>query len=450
MIEELFPNANFRVAGNHKGMQTIYGDDTGNLKYPSTFNRKIQMIDNYARNIISHSLNSIYEGKTISYCVEKPRDDNLLYYGENKDLIMITDPNRLWPFVPFSKDSEGGYNSLFYSSNDNHGDIVIDCSYTKFFLEMGKEGTPRYIQNIVSWLGAPEKHQQRDSCKDGSDFRPKAIDINIDWNDKWTKFKERPKNLKPPEEMKTLFAIDCSSSISNQGIRNIYFSKLNELKLKYYKRERGDKFYTWGSSFYYKTEEMMDQFIQGKVGTDGTRSYYIAEIGKATKNENFEHLIIVTDGEVKVEDIDESEKRVKDYGLQYSFVSTYIIGKGGNESVGCPFSRGCPGNTYVIDQYGNETIKVSLSNEDLNSLKNIDFINDLASFKSKYKNLFNAIRAKCLGRNADKELKGKLNNLKNRISYNEYEKSDFLSKFNSLYKMADGQIRNVDNASVAA
>ena len=167
----------------HPGMKTIFGDDTGILKEPSTFNRKIQMIDNYARNIISHSLNTIYEGKTVAYCVEKPFNDDLLYSGKNEDLKMITDPKKLWPFVPFSKDSEGGFNSLFYSSNDEKGDIVIDCSYTKFFLEMGKEGTPRYIQNIISWLGAPEKHQQRDNCKDGSDYRPKAINIIIDWND---------------------------------------------------------------------------------------------------------------------------------------------------------------------------------------------------------------------------------------------------------------------------
>jgi hypothetical protein len=43
-------------------------------------------------------------------------------------------------------------------------------------------------------LGAPEKHQEKDKCKDEIDFRPKAIDIQINWNDKWNGFKERPKN----------------------------------------------------------------------------------------------------------------------------------------------------------------------------------------------------------------------------------------------------------------
>lgn len=116
------------------------------------------MVDTYSRTLVSHSLNSIYEGKTISYFVEKPNDDDLLYYGRNKELNMITEPKLFEPFVPFSKDSDGGFNSVFYLSNGDEGDIVVYCSYTNFFLEMGTKGTPRYIQNIASWLGDPEKH----------------------------------------------------------------------------------------------------------------------------------------------------------------------------------------------------------------------------------------------------------------------------------------------------
>ena len=38
---------------------------------------------------------------------------------------MITDPNKLVPFIPLSKDSDGGFNALFYCSNKKEGDIVI-------------------------------------------------------------------------------------------------------------------------------------------------------------------------------------------------------------------------------------------------------------------------------------------------------------------------------------
>ena len=44
---------------------------------------------------------------------------------------MITDPNKLVLFIPLSKDSDGGFNALFYCSNKKEGDIVINCSYTK-------------------------------------------------------------------------------------------------------------------------------------------------------------------------------------------------------------------------------------------------------------------------------------------------------------------------------
>lgn len=84
-------------------MQIIKGDDSGKLENKSTFNRKIQMNDKYQRTNISHSLYSIYEGFTVSYFVEKPNDDDLLYHGKNEDLKIITEPTLLDPFVLFPK-----------------------------------------------------------------------------------------------------------------------------------------------------------------------------------------------------------------------------------------------------------------------------------------------------------------------------------------------------------
>ena len=253
-------------------------------------------------------------------------------------------------------------------------------------------------------------------------------------NYKLNEFEVKPENLTLPENMKTLFAVDCSGSITGC---EIYFKKLSDLKLKYYKSSRGDKFYTWGSNYYYKTESEMDSFIANKKGTDGTCSYYIAEIGRETKNENFEHLIIVTDGSVGTYDIDESDRRVVKYGLKYSFVSTYIIGSGGDESVGCPFRRNSPGVTYVIDNNGNETVRASLSKEDIDSLNKIDQINNRNDFESKYESLFNAIRAKTLGKYRDSDLKNKLNNLKARIADVGQEQDNIVNKFNILYDMVN-------------
>ena len=110
----------------------------------------------------------------------------------------------------------------------------------------------------------------------------------------------------------------------------------------------------------------------------------------------------------------------------------------------------CPGVTYIIDDNGNERKQASLSNEDQKALNEIDNIKSWNVFKIKYSNLFNAIRAICLGKEADANLKNKLNNLKSRINDVGSEKNDFDKKYNELYRMADGQIRDVSKASTAA
>jgi len=194
----------------------------------------------------------------------------------------------------------------------------------------------------------------------------------------------------------------------------------------------------------------MDSFISEKKGYDGTQSFNIAEIGRETKFENFEHLIIVTDGCASIEDIDESDRKVKNYGLQYSFVSTYIIGSGGDESVSCPFCRNCPFTTYLVDYNGNETIRASLSKEDLYTLNKINTINNWNDFNSKYQSLFNAIRSKMLGKNEDSDLKNKLNSLKVRITDAGSEQNDFVNKFNNLLYMANGNLRRVEASIVGS
>ena len=106
--------------------------------------------------------------------------------------------------------------------------------------------------------------------------------------------------------------------------------------------------------------------------------------------------------------------------------------------------------TYLINMKGNERQQASLSREDQQALKDINSINNWSTFKAKYLNLFNAIRARCLGKEADSDLMDKLNNLKSRIQDIGSEQSDFDNKFNELYRMASGKIRDVKNASVAA
>ena len=303
---------------------------------------------------------------------------------------------------------------------------------------MKKSEIQRYFQNIVSWLASPEKHLGRDNCKDGTEYRPKHIDLKIDWDDKWKGFKTRGINIGSPEKMKTLFAIDCSKSISGM---KIYFNKLRQLIQKYYCSSRGDKFYTWNNGYFYKTEKEMNRFINEEVGQSGERhSYYIAEIGRETKNENFEHLIIVTNGSVGYRDINKSDDLVSKYGLKYRFVSFYIIGNEGDRSVGCPYMRSSKGLTYLVDNFGNEERLASINREDMKALERIDYINNWKAFESQYKNLSNAIRAKNSEGNKNLGLIHKIINLKSRISDAGSKQNEFNNKCNVLYQLASGTI----------
>ena len=160
-----FKKVTWRVNGNHYGTKTLEGDDSGLLNKNQTFNRKINDMLKYERGKISHNIYQIYEGITISYAVPNINSREPL-----------TDPISLDPFVPFSKDSDGGINSLFYcGTNCGEGDIVIDCGFTKFFLDMKKDGTPRYIQNIACWVANPEKRYAENIQP--KDFRPNAVKI---------------------------------------------------------------------------------------------------------------------------------------------------------------------------------------------------------------------------------------------------------------------------------
>ena len=129
----------FKIGGNHPGRKILKADDSGKLEKKQSFNSKIQEVNNVERKSLANNLVQIFEGATVAYT-----------QGD------------ISPFIPFSKDSDGGINSLFYNGLDRgdgtgEGDIFIDCAYTKFFLDMKKSGTSRYLQNIGGFIGSAER-----------------------------------------------------------------------------------------------------------------------------------------------------------------------------------------------------------------------------------------------------------------------------------------------------
>ena len=442
ILEKIFNGGiNFRVGGFHEGKKILKGVESKNLEEKGTFNRKVEIIDNiYERPLITHSLYEMYEGNTVSYIIENPNNEEKLYFGKNEDLKMITNPEKLKPFIPLSKDSDGGYNSLFYCSNGDEGDIIIDCSYTKFFLEMDTTGTPRYLMNICSWLAAIEKHKIKRDCIDAINFKPKFVDVKIDWDAKFDRFMERKNKVK---NMKTLFVVDKSASVYNQ---EIYFNKVFHLLMTNFYPERGDAFYTWNEDKEKLELDDLKDFFEEMDGQKGTNSSLIADIAEEEKDNNFEHLIIITDGDVKKEEIDKSDKKFKEYGLHFSFVSCFIIDTGDikSESVGCPYSRDCPGFTYIVDKNGNQKELASLFDEDIQIFNNLNEIKTYEDFILKYGNIHRIFRAKCLGKETDEELTKKFNEFKKNINVPEDKIEDFNKKIGEIEFMINGGLRNLE------
>ena len=400
----------------HIGGQYLSGDETGLLKYKQQFSKKINIYNDIPRLKLDHNLFNLYEG------------DNLCY--TNTD-----DFNKLLPFHPFSRDSENGINSLFYLSDEKgRGDIFIDCGFTKLFKNMEKDDSAfRYFQNIASWSARPEIHICYDAMAP-KDWRPKCINYNIDINKKWTDFKQKPEEFINLSKLKTLFAFDNSGSISENSI---YFDEIDNLIKKYY--NQGDKFYLWGSTYIEKSKTEIDSWIKAKRGFEGTDSSLIAELAIGCPNYR-EHLIIVTDGLVGEGEIKRCDEIINNNKIQFKFVSIYLIGKGGNLSVGAPFCRFSPSRTFLIIDNSHHRIKgPTMSLYDLSLYDQITNITSIEQFNNLYDKLYSVIKARTLGRMGDEDIKNKLNILRTKILNNDLssqQREDFYKKSNNLYHMS--------------
>ncbi|KAH0787495.1 hypothetical protein GPJ56_008690 [Histomonas meleagridis] len=406
-----------RIGGEHKGGKILFGDKTGELSKPQSFNRNPKVFKDYQRFPLAHNLGKIFEGITISY---------------------VQNENNLKPFIPFTRDSSGGISSLFYPSNVTfgYGDIIIDCGFTKCFTEINKDGTFKYIQNIAGWTARPEIHQLTDRNIKPKDWRPKAINYIIQENEIWYGFTKIAKHR--------LFAIDCSGSVKDN---EFYHSELRKiLELEY---EIGDKIFLWSDKIWEKTRDQMNNFMDQKEGKNGTYSNLIVDIAVKAGVEYRDHLIIVTDGEVPMETVQKGDKKMEKKKIKFKHVTTYLInGNDGNNvnlSVGAAYSRGCPNETYLIKE-PNVKLKIfALMQEDLDTLNAIGMITKYKQFKEKFNMLEKAIQAKTIGTFGDQKLSDDLQLLKQRIEVSgipENKQETFHKKWKVLDRMASGAIKN--------
>ena len=128
---------------------------------------------------------------------------------------------------------------------------------------------------------------------------------------------------------------------------------------------------------------------------------------------------------------------MNDNNIKFEFVSVYVIGIGGNLSVGAPFCKGCPKRRIHIINKNERVNDLSLSLNEIASYKKLPNISSFSEFISLYDDLYSIIKAKQLGKKCDNDMKNKLEGVKSRIfnSLNEEQKKIFEEKWNKLYEM---------------
>ena len=223
-----------------------------------------------------------------------------------------------------------------------------------------------------------------------------------------------------PKNMKTLFAIDCSGSVAGH---ELYHEELNKIMEEYYKND-DDIIYMWDSvndisrEGYLKVDiERINKFNKNLEGHRGTQSFLIAEIAKQ-EPEYREHLLIVTDGEVDFDCIQITQEILENRGIEFKYVTLFVIGNGDNLSVGAPFCRNCENIIFGIKEDGKRFSMANLLPDDINNLNEIDSISNYDEFIMKYESLDKAIQAKMIGSEVDHELIKKLKTLKKITSKN--------------------------------
>ena len=186
-VKEKILKANFRIVGSHLGKNTLICDRTGLLDKKMRFNGANNTISNLKRPNIGTNLYKIYEGVTISYAesIEDKIYSIFDRHGLSKisakerysEYLLKKNNNPIYPFIPFAKDSEGGISIMIYYGR-GCGDVVIDCGFTKCFLEMEEQGTLRYIRNLSAVTSRCDV-----LMKEGEDpqiWKPDFIDYKLD------------------------------------------------------------------------------------------------------------------------------------------------------------------------------------------------------------------------------------------------------------------------------
>jgi len=212
------------------------------------------------------------------------------------------------------------------------------------------------------------------------------------------------------------FAIDYSGSTSGSSFyhENVY-SILKE------KLTDEDEIIVWdGSSKYISKEDYME-INKGRKGYGWTAPKSIFDsIFSRHEEAYYSEFILISDGcidDSEVKSLDEEiQKNRERFNCDYTEI--YLLGCGANLSVSCPFTRFNGSKTIVRESNSTNDKVISISDEDLNTINEIDQINTMEEFNGKFDKLEKAFIARLLGTSGDQKLRISVLKMHKRINAN--------------------------------
>lgn len=252
------------------------------------------------------------------------------------------------------------------------------------------------------------------------------------------------------KQMKTLFAIDNSSSVH----QNRYYYYIVE-KIFNEKYKDGDLIMIWADfAKFIDYEEMKRIWTHCDSGGVGTFPQTIIKLIMNTNPPiDAEHLVLVTDGYIEISDVEICIRLVELNNIKFKMVETYYIGDLVDQSIGAIFQNDSPSKTYFYRPNLSKPEISVVSKKDFHVFDKLDSIDSLVKFEANFDSLFKVIKIKMMGKGSNEELATQLIELQRKIEENEEEEtpSDFNRKIKMLIRMANGRIRGIfDNKRIAA
>ncbi|OHT08007.1 hypothetical protein TRFO_23625 [Tritrichomonas foetus] len=226
--------------------------------------------------------------------------------------------------------------------------------------------------------------------------------------------------LSDSSHLSRTFAIDFSRSTKDNTSYHSYVRKLIDDNYR-----DGDIIVMWDHEFKIVDVNDFRQLNDSLSGRGGTSPISVAQACHTVGEKGQEHLILITDGQVDVDSIDQADQYVVSNGVKFQLITAYVIKSslidGVNMSVICPFTRNCPHTIYEVT-FDADTPKTaelaSVAEDDLIIARDIDLINSIEDFMKNYPSLLRALTARTMGTVGDRELRNKVIKMQNRICSN--------------------------------